>query len=411
MQAPLLTVPKIRVIRVIARLNIGGPAIHVVNLNAGLDPSRFEQSLVVGTEGSGEGSLLDYALARGVRPIILPEIVNEFSLKPRDVKALAKLHRLMRREHPLIVHTHTTRAGLLGRLAARLAGVPVIIHTFHGHVLHGYYGSLKSGLMRSMERALARITDQLIAVSEQVKRDLVSYEVSPPEKISVIPLGFELEPFLHCQELQGQFRNELGLGNDARLVAIVGRMFPIKNHRLFLDAAARVLVHEPSARFVIVGDGILRTEMEHYAQRLGIAHQVIFTGWRRDLPRIYADLDALVVASDNEGTPVSAIEAMAAGRPVIATRVGGLPDLVQEGQTGYLVPPRSPEPLASAILHLLQEPQTATRMGIDARADILARFPVRRLVDDIEHLYDQLLARKCVSPLPGVQPRSSLVSK
>jgi glycosyltransferase involved in cell wall biosynthesis len=411
MKAPLPTATKIRVIRVIARLNIGGPAIHVVNLNAGLEPSRFEQALIVGTEGSGEGSLLDYALARGVQPIILPEIVNEFSIKLRDVKALAKLYQLMRREQPHIVHTHTARAGLLGRLAACMAGVPVIVHTFHGHVLHGYYGGVKNGLMRSMERALARITDQLIAVSEQVKRDLVSYAVSPPEKISVIPLGFELEPFLHCQELQGQFRNELGLSNDTRLVAIVGRIFPIKNHRLFIDAAARVLIHEPSARFVIVGDGILRTEMEHYAQLLGIAHRVIFTGWRRDLPRIYADLDALVVSSDNEGTPVSAIEAMAAGCPVIATCVGGLPDLVRDGKTGYLVPPRSPESLASAILHLLQEPKTASQMGIDARVAIRERFPVQRLIDDIEHLYDRLLARKCASPLSGVQPRSHLVRK
>jgi glycosyltransferase involved in cell wall biosynthesis len=397
---------KIKILRVIARLNIGGPAIHVVNLHAGLDPSRFEQLLVIGTENPGEGSMLDYALSRGVKPFIIPEIVNEFNLTPKDLQALAKLCRLIWQERPHIVHTHTARAGLLGRLAGRLAGVPIVVHTYHGHVLHGYFSPVKTWLMRSMEHTLARMTDQIITVSERVKRELVSYAVAPPAKIAVIPLGFDLKPFLRCQDQRGQFRHELSVSDGARLVSIVGRIFPIKNHRLFLDAAALVAAREPSVLFVIVGDGVLRWEMEDHARELRIADRVIFTGWRRDLPRIYADTSILVVSSNNEGTAVSAIEAMAAGRPVVATRVGGLPDLITEGETGLLVPPGDPDGLASAVLRLLQDPGTACRMGQSARAMVQERFSVRRLVVDMENLYHQLLAQKSIAhchPTCGIQ--------
>jgi glycosyltransferase involved in cell wall biosynthesis len=388
---------RIKILRVIARLNIGGPAIHVVNLNAGLDPARFEQLLVTGTESSGEGSMLDYALSRGVEPFIIPEMINEFNLKPKDLKALTKLWRLIRYERPHIVHTHTARAGLLGRLAASLAGVPIIVHTYHGHVLHGYFSPVRTRLMRAMERTLARRTDQIITVSERVKGELVSYSVAPPTKITVIPLGFDLKPFLSCQQQCGQFRHELGVADGARLVSIIGRIFPIKNHRLFLDAAAQVASQELSAHFVIVGDGVLRPEMEQHARELGIADRVVFTGWRRDLPRIYADTDILVVSSNNEGTTVSAIEAMAAGRPVIATQVGGLPDLIDHGQTGLLVPPGDRDGLATAMLSLLREPETACRMGQSARAMVQERSTVERLITDIEKLYDQLLARKGIA--------------
>ncbi|HEV8620377.1 MAG TPA: glycosyltransferase [Nitrospiraceae bacterium] len=388
---------KIRVLRIIGRLNIGGPAIHVVNLSAGLDPSRFEQLLVVGTENSAEGSMLDHALSKGVKPLIIPEIVTAFSLTPRDLKALVKLYLVIRRQRPHIVHTHTAKAGFLGRLAAWLAGVPLIVHTYHGHVLHGYFGPVKALLLCRMERGLARFTNCILTVSEEIKRELVTYGVAPAEKIIVIPLGFDLEPFLNCQRLRGQFRREFGLNAESRLVGIVGRLFPIKNHRLFLDAAARIATCERAARFVIVGDGALRSAIEQQAKELGIADQVLFTGWRRDLPRVYADLDVLVVSSDNEGTPVSAIEAMAAGCPVVGTRVGGIPDLIIENETGFLVTPRDPESLATAVLDVLQNAETARRIGRNAMAMVRTRFALQRLIADMDHLYRELLRQKAPS--------------
>src|SRR5215472_5661249 len=402
---------KIKIIRVIARLNIGGPAIHVTNLTAGLDPNRFESILVTGTENPGEGSLLDAALARGVQPVLIPEIVGEASFKPRDLKALLALYRLMRKERPQIVHTHTAKAGFLGRLAARLARVPIVVHTYHGHVLHGYYSSAKTHLLRRIERALARITDRIIAVSAQVKADLVGYRVAGDGKITVIPLGLELEPFLASAQHRDALRRELGLENGARLIGIVGRVFPIKNHRLFLEAAARVAGEEPDARFIVVGNGIPRTEMEEYARRLGVADRVIFTGWRHDLPRVYPDLDVLVVSSKNEGTPVSAIEAMASGRPVVATRVGGLPDLIEEGNTGCLVPSEDASALAAAIVRVLRDPEAARRMGEAARRRVSEQFRSERLLADLEGLYTKLLEEKGMLGRSAVRRRLDVLKR
>jgi glycosyltransferase involved in cell wall biosynthesis len=384
----------VKVIRVIARLNIGGPAIHVINLTADLDPARFQSLLVTGTESRGEGSMLDLARARGVTPIIIPGMMGDLTLNQRDLEALIALYRLFRRERPHVVHTHTAKAGVLGRVAARLARVPVVVHTFHGHVLHGYYGPLKNWLLRRAERGLGVLSDRLVTVSEQVKRDLLRYRVARAEKITVIPLGLDLDPFLASGRLNGTLRRELGMGDAEPVVAIVGRIFPIKNHRLFLEAAARVAAELDSARFVVVGDGVLRPAMEDCTRALGIADRVVFTGWRRDLPSIYPDLDVLVVSSDNEGTPVSAIEAMAAGCPVVATRVGGLPDLIADGETGCLVPPHDSAALAAGILRVLRDRQLARSLGEAARETVAERFAVERLCLDVERLYIELLARR-----------------
>jgi glycosyltransferase involved in cell wall biosynthesis len=387
---------RIKVLRIIGRLNVGGPSIHVVNLTARLNPARYQSLLVAGRENEAEGSMLEFALSHGVRPVVIQEMVTAFNLAPRDARALAKLHRLIRREKPHIVHTHTAKAGFLGRLAAQMAGVPVIVHTFHGHVLHGYYGSVKNQVLRGLERSLARFTDRLITVSEEVKRELVGYAIADPAKIEVIPLGFDLEPFLNSRTLRGEFRRELGLGDEIKLVGIVGRIFPIKNHQLFLEAAARIAAANPEARFVVVGDGPLRPALERQAIDRRIADRVLFTGWRRDLPRIYADLDVLTVSSDNEGTPVSAIEAMAAGCPVVATRVGGLPDLIAENETGFLVPTRDPDALANAILRLLGDSATAQAFGRNAQHSVCQRFAVNRLIHDMDHFYEGLLEEKAI---------------
>jgi len=397
---------KFRVFRVIGRLNVGGPSIHVVNLSAGLDPNRFEQLLVIGRESSAEGSMLDYALSRGVWPHRISEIVTSFNLAPRDAKALARLWSMMRRYRPHIVHTHTAKAGLLGRLAARLAGVPIVVHTFHGHVLHGYYGPVQNWALRRMERSLAWLSDRLVTVSEQVKRDLIGYRVAGAKKITVIPLGLDLEPFLGARSRRGEFRRELGLGERAKLIGIVGRIFPIKNHALFIDAAARIAAVEPAARFVVVGDGALRPTVEEQTRRLGIVERVIFTGWRADLPCIYADLDMLVVSSNNEGTPLSAIEAMATSCPVVATRVGGVPDIITDEVTGRLVVPGDAEGIARAALDLLADPEKASRIGRNAMIAARQRFDVKRLIKDMDRLYRELLDEKAirgaaVEPLEG----------
>ena len=392
----------LRVLRIIARLNVGGPALHVSLLNSGMD-ERFTSWLVTGTENQGEGTLLDYALSRGVKPVVIPEMLGQASLAPRDVMALMKLVALVRRIRPHVVHTHTAKAGFLGRLAARLAGVPVVLHTYHGHVLSGYYGRFRSQGLRVMEWALARLSDRLIAVSDHVRDDLVSLGIAPPDRFVVVPLGLDLEPMFEARHHRGTLRLEFGLHTDMPLVGIVGRLFPIKNHDLFLEAAARVRLSIPEVRFVVVGDGPLRQRLEERAGQPDLAGRVFFTGWRRDLSKIYADLDALVVSSINEGTPVSAIEAMAAGCAVVATRVGGLPDLIDDGRTGILVTPGNPAALAEAVAKQLTDQTGSSRMRSAARTEVRERFMASRLVADLQRLYLDLLTRKGVTvpPLPG----------
>ena len=387
-----MTDGRIRVLRIIARLNVGGTAVHVTLLTKHLDPSRFETVLVSGTENPGEGTMIDYVRAHGIEPVVVPEMMGQATLAPRDLIALWKLVRLIRGYRPHIVDTHTAKAGSLGRVAARLAGVPVIVHTYHGHVLEGYYDPIRTRLLRLMERGLAAFSTRVIAVSERVGRDLVRLRAVPAGKIEVIHLGMDLEPFATAQMHAGVIRREFGIANKAPVIGIVGRLFPIKNHALFLEAAARVRVSVPDARFLIVGDGALRHSLEQQAAALNLGAHVIFTGWRRDLPELYADMSVLVVSSNNEGTPVSAIEAMAAGVPVVATHVGGLPDLIRDQVTGVLVPPRDPDALTAAIVALLHDEERRRQLATIARAETLERFGVARLARDTSGLYEALLA-------------------
>ena len=249
---------------------------------------RFESVLVAGVENPGERSLLDYVERRGIHPLIIPEIVGEANFGWRDVVAIAKVYRVLKRENPHILDTHTAKAGFAGRIAARLAGVPVVIHTYHGHVWRGYYSSIKSRLLQLMEKGLALWTDQIITVSESVRQEIVEYGIAPLAKIKVVPLGFDLRAFFDCAERRGPFRKEIGVPPDVPLIGTIGRVVPIKNHRQFLDAAKLVLNAIPEARFVIVGDGLIRPDLESYGARSALP-RVVFAGWRRDLPNIYAD--------------------------------------------------------------------------------------------------------------------------
>jgi glycosyltransferase involved in cell wall biosynthesis len=380
--------PKIKVIRVIARLNIGGPAIHTVLLTKGLDPQRFETLLVTGTEAPDEGSMRDWAAAQGVTPVIIPELSREISLLA-DLKVLFKLYLLFRREKPDLVHTHTAKAGFVGRLAAWLAGVPTIVHTFHGHVFHSYFSPAKTRLFIFIERLLARLSDRIITVSPLQHQEIIGFGIASPQKAVIIPLGFDLQPFLACDHLRGRLRAELSLPEEIKLVGIVARLTGIKDHHLFLKTAALIQKRNHKVHFVVVGDGELRTELEQRAIDLGLGPTVHFLGWRQDLPAIYADLDLVVLTSRNEGTPVSLIEAQAAACPVVATAVGGVPDIVVDGQTGYLVPPDEAQALAGAALKVLESGHSC-KMGQAGRQAVSEKFDARRLVRDIEMLYKEL---------------------
>jgi glycosyltransferase involved in cell wall biosynthesis len=376
--------------RIIARMNVGGPATHVVLLNAGLDRRGYDTLLVTGSEGASEGSLRDLAVANGLRLALIPELGREIS--PRsDLVTLVKLYRLMRRERPHVVHTHTAKAGFVGRIAARLAGVPVVLHTFHGHVFHGYFSPARTRLFLWIERLGARLSSRIITISPRLRDEIAQYGVTRSERIEVIPLGFELDAFASQPRASGDFRRSLGIPVGAKLIGAVGRLVPIKNISLLLEAAALARREAPELRVVLVGDGELRADLEAQAAALEMTEAVVFAGWRRDLPSVYADLDAVVISSHNEGTPASLIEAMATGCPVIATRVGGVPDLIVDGETGRLVPPGNREALAVALLALFRESARTARMAELAQRRVLERYQAERLVADVDRLYREQL--------------------
>ena len=391
---------KIKILRIITRLNIGGPAQHVTFLEENLDKRLFESKLVVGAVNINEGDMSFLARERGLSLIEIPELCNQSGLIG-NIIALFKLYKVIKKEKPYIVHLHLLKARILGGLAAKLAGVPIIVETFHGNIFSEYYSSLKTFIILTLEKFIGRfVVDWIIAISPSQKEELVQNGVANADKIRVINIGLELERFLNIRDKSGEFKNELGLRDNVLLVGIVGRLVPIKGHTYFLEAAKEVLevIKDLSPirsgiRFLVVGDGELRRELEEYCKELGIEDFVIFTGWRVDLERIYADMDVVVLSSLNEGTPVSIIEAMASEKAVVAARVGGVPDVVEDEVSGLLVFPKDPKALAQAIVRLLKDPELRGVLGREGRKSVYPKYDVSTLVKNMKDFYQDLIEK------------------
>ena len=382
-----------RIARIIARLNVGGPAQHAIFLTVGLDPARFMTTLITGVGEPDEGDLSAEARARGVEPVVIPELGPRIH-PGRDFLALGKLVRLLRRLRPDLVHTHTAKAGALGRVAARLAGVPIIVHTFHGHVLEGYFSPSLTRLFLQIERALARITDRIITVSPRVRHDLLARGIGRPEQVEVVPVGLDLARFLGGPGSPARLREKLAIASDAPLLGIVGRLVPIKDHPTLFQALALLQADAPSPHLIVVGDGERREALKRLAQDLGLASRIHFLGWRNDLEAILGELDVVICSSKNEGTPVALIEAMAAGVPVLSTDVGGVGDLIVHGENGWLVPSGNPSALARGIRDLLADPERRARPLPAARRLALEKHNVKELLHRMEALYTSVLMVK-----------------
>jgi glycosyltransferase involved in cell wall biosynthesis len=377
-----------RVLRFITRLNVGGPAIHAALLTERLDPGRYESRLVAGHEGPREGDMLQLRPTSAVPVTRVPWLGREVS-PVDDVRALASAIRLARAFRPDIVHTHLAKAGFVGRIAGRLAGARVIVHTYHGSVFRGYFGTRESRLYLAIERALARLTTRIIAITPRQRTELIDLGIASPGRITEIALGLDLSRFGSVP--RDDARSALGVPRDAPLITLVGRLVTIKDIPTFLCAFAEVTKVLPDARALVVGDGTERERLVTFAAELGIQDRCAFLGWRADVETIYAASDVVALSSLNEGSPVSLIEAMAAGRAVVATSVGGVPDVVQNGMTGLLVPPADPGELAGAILRLLRDPELSGSLAERARRAAHARYGAERLVADIDRLYLSLL--------------------
>lgn len=400
-----------RVVRIIDRLNIGGPAKHVTWLTAGLNSKKFETTLFTGVVPEGEGDMSYFARAAGVEPLVIEQMSRELSLG--DIIVIFKILRELFRLKPHIVHTHKAKAGAVGRVAAliykwltpsalwlrpRKVGV---VHTYHGHIFHSYYGAAKTKLFIAIERALARFcTDRIVVISEQQRDEICrTFKVGSFDQFRIIPLGID---FGEIKPKRGILREELGPGADGALIGIVGRLCEVKNHAMLIESAAKLRAENLDARFAIVGDGHLRAELEEQAKELGADGRVTFTGFRADAASLYADFDIAALTSLNEGTPLTLIEAMSCGCAVASTEVGGVIDLMgrrlkeHDGFTiwdhGVTAPSRDIGAFTNALRYLIERPGLRLEMGARGREFVTTRLSKERLIGDIERLYCELSA-------------------
>ncbi len=382
---------KIKILRIIARLNVGGPAIQAISLNRELNNDEFESTLVYGTVSEGEEDITKFPGMQVERGILLPGLGRE--LHPlKDISNLLALIRIVRRERPDIIHTHTAKAGAVGRVAGVLCGVPILIHTFHGHVFHGYFSPLKTPIFKLIEKTLAAFTTRVITISPAQKEEIQSLLGLSEKKFVVIPLGFNLDKFEKCKELSsGEFRKAINAGPEDVVITIVGRIVPIKNHALFLKVARLLLEKHNNLRFAIVGGGELQEQTEALARQLGISERVVFAGWWSEIEKVYADTDITVLTSDNEGTPVCLIESLSAGVPVVSTDVGGVRDVVNDGESGLIALPADSSSLFAAIDELILNPELRMRMGERGRIAMRQRYSFDKLKSDIIAFYKNLL--------------------
>ncbi len=395
-----------RVVRILNRLIIGGPVLNATYLTKFMAP-EFETMLIIGGKDDHEQDATHLTERLGITPVVVPEMKRAIDLA-QDRAAYRKIKALIQDFRPDIVHTHAAKSGTIGRLAASACKVPVVVHTFHGHVFHSYFSKWKSNAFINIERYLARKSTGIIAISDIQKKELGDiYRICPPNKIQVIPLGLDLDRF---EDSLGRkrafFRSQYEIAADEIAVGIIGRIVPVKNHSLFVAAAAAVLKKtQKKVRFIIIGDGDMRPQMEaefrqayvdyaYYPQEKR-ATQALCTSWQTEMDVVLAGLDIVVLTSHNEGTPLSLIEAQAAGKPVVSTRVGGVADVVLDGRSGFITPPGNAGLFAASLLQLIEDSSLRNAFGHIGESHVKALFSYQRLVNDMSHYYyAQLDARK-----------------
>ncbi|HPT99042.1 MAG TPA: glycosyltransferase family 4 protein [Armatimonadota bacterium] len=381
-----------RILHIITRMVVGGAQENTMLTVLAQQAAGHEVLLVTGPSLGEEGELETRARALGAKIRVVPELVRE--LDPvRDLRATAVLRRLIREGDYSVVHTHTSKAGVVGRLAARAARTPAIIHTPHGHVFHGYFGPWKTALFRETERFCARFTDRLIMLTANEQREHLELGIAPARKFVTIHSGVDFSRFEKAGA-NGTTRADLGLPEDATVIGCVARLVPIKGHEYLLRAMPPVLQRFPKARLLLVGDGPLTEPLRELARTLGIADRVVFAGLREDVPQLLRLMDLFALASLNEGMGRVLVEAGASRLPSVATRVSGIPDVIEEGVTGLLVDPASPEQMSEALMQLLEDPERARRMGEAAYRKVVPAFGVEAMVERIEAVYQEVLAKK-----------------
>lgn len=404
----------IRILRLITRLNIGGPAIQAITLTGELPQERYRTLLACGRINPGEGNMVYLAEEKNIRPLSIPDLGREVSLL-QDLKAFIGVRKTIKAIKPHILHTHTAKAGSIGRLAALSVNIGLpkyerirMVHTYHGHVFHSYFSSLKTYLYILIEKLLAKFTDRIIVISSLQQQDICNrFRITGKQKVRIIPLGFDLSAFKDIASKRKAVRKKYfpEEPDDIFLAGIIGRLSPIKNHIMLFRAIAylKAINELKPFRFLVIGDGELKEILMHYAAEMHIKDYVVFTGWQKDMTSMYAALDAVVLTSKNEGTPVALIEAMAAQKPVVATGVGGVPDLLgriietkssgfQIAENGILVPSDNHKALTEALLFLYKQSDLVSVHTTHAHEFVMKNYSKERLLNDIKRLYAELLS-------------------
>lgn len=384
---------KIKVLRIITRLNIGGPTIHTVLLNAKLDSEKYESFLVAGRIESHESDMSYFADKYNIKPIYVSNMSRE--LRPsQDWHAFWEIYKIIRKVKPDIIHTHTAKAGVLGRLAAFIANVPIIIHTFHGNVFKGYFGKAKTNFFIFMEKLLSLVSNRIIVICKKQKQELLDLKIASIKKIKVVPLGFEFKNFLPTHEDKGLFRVQFNIPKEARLIGIIGRLASIKNHVLFLDIAEIISKKYGNIYFPIIGDGELRNKLKEEIKCRKIEEHVFITGFIKNLKPVYADMDLVLLTSHNEGTPVAIIEAMACGKIVISTNVGGIEDFIDNRKNGFYFNKDELKSFVKEIEKWLNHERDYKSIEEKAKKRVKKIFSAQRLINDIENIYSELIERR-----------------
>ena len=393
-----------RVLRIINRFNLGGPAYNVAYLTKYLAP-EFETLVIGGDKEPGEDSSLFIFQEMGIEPLIISEMNRSVNFL-NDIKAYYKIKKIIREFKPDIVHTHAAKAGALGRLAAYNCKVPVVIHTFHGHVFHSYFGKIKTTIYKNVERFLAKKSSAIIAISERQKQELcLEHKIASSEKIKIIPLGFNLSKFSEHQiEKRKAFRKQYQIEEDEICIVIIGRLAPVKNHPLFLKAIDYLKKKSTKKiRAIIVGDGNLRSDLINLARNLNLDYcycpseqkkaTLIFTSWIQDVSYPLAGSDIVCLTSFNEGTPVSLIEAQAASKAIVTTKVGGIENSVNH-QAAFLIDIHDENLFFEKLLALTQNQELREEMALHGKDFVYGQFHYTRLVEDVRSLYNTLFKKQ-----------------
>jgi glycosyltransferase involved in cell wall biosynthesis len=389
----MFTNQKIKVAQVITRLDWGGsPDIFRV-LCEHLNPGIYDITVIVGETYNLSARTKRFLRMFHGRTISVPPLKRDIDISS-DTIALAQLYGIFRKERFDVVHTHTAKAGALGRLAAGLARVPAVVHTPHGHNFYGYFSPGASSAIMKIEKFLAKFTDRIVALTELEKSDYVNFGISNPGRISVIYQGIDLDKFARDRKDTRDLKSALGIRSEDPVIGMAGRLEPVKGSMFFIEAASEISKKFPEARFIVAGEGSLRIAMENRSRELGLSQKIIFTGWIEDMREVLPVFDVMVMPSLNEAVGMALIEAQAQEVPVVATKVGGIPEVVIDNKTGILVPPSDPAGMAGAVCGLLADKKRRAEMGEAGRMWVYDKFNAEAMADKTSALYMEILHKK-----------------